>query len=497
MNHGTKTIELPELTANLLRGGGCLIDNLFADLWKHMGMKARLNRIGFHKRSGISAHELVYCLMVWVWLKVDSIGMFARESLKTFSRAEKDAPYAALNQEGWNWRRLHGEVARQAIRGAKASGRHRAFVLDDSIQVRHGKKMPGVSGHFDHTSGRHVMGQQVLTLGMSSTEGFVPIDSELFISATKAQEPHQPFRDGRSIVAKRYRVAQGQTKPQMAGDMIRRAQRAGIEAGYLLADAWFGTKPIIRLAGEQLLTPILRMKKNTLKYRLTERLEGRAIHREMDVNTLHQSCVRCQWQKIPGQPYQAKALAVELNLSSAQGEAEQWIKVRLLFVRGIAAQEKTQPGKHDWAVFLTTDTSLEPQRILELYAMRWAIEVYFKEAKQYLGFLKEQSNHYAAYVASIHLAAIRFCMLVIAKSLHGANGIADMRQQITANATSIDYAARLWQVFRAVIAGALDELKILLGDMGTLVTGAIERHVQSFFVQALQLDVRTLRLEAK
>ena len=63
MNHGTKTIELPELTANLLRDEGCLIDNLFADLWKHMGMKARLSRIGFPKRSGTSAHELVYCLI--------------------------------------------------------------------------------------------------------------------------------------------------------------------------------------------------------------------------------------------------------------------------------------------------------------------------------------------------------------------------------------------------------------------------------------------------
>ena len=26
-------------------------------------------------------------------------------------------------------------------------------------------------------------------------------------------------------------------------------------------------------------------------------------------------------------------------------------------------------------------------------SMRWAIDVYFKEAKQHLGFLKEQSNH--------------------------------------------------------------------------------------------------------
>jgi hypothetical protein len=69
------------------------------------------------------------------------------------------------------------------------------------------------------------------------------------------------------------------------------------------------------------------------------------------VNTLYQSCIRCQWQRIPGQPYQAKALDVELNLSSSPDEAEQWNKVRLLFVRGIPTQEKAQLGKHAWAVF--------------------------------------------------------------------------------------------------------------------------------------------------
>gem|GEM_PF-2748592 len=37
--------------------------------------------------------------MIWVWLKVESVGMFARESLRTFSCAETDALYAALNQE--------------------------------------------------------------------------------------------------------------------------------------------------------------------------------------------------------------------------------------------------------------------------------------------------------------------------------------------------------------------------------------------------------------
>ena len=338
MNYGVKAAGLPDLTANLLRDGGCLIDNLFADLWQQMGMKARLKRLGFQKRSGTPSHELVFALMIWVWLKVDSIGMFARESLKTFSLARKDALYAALNHEDWNWRRLHMETALQAARAIKIAGQPCAYVLDDTIEVRHGKKMPGVSSHFDHTSGRCVMGQQVLTLGLSSSAGFVPLDGELFISETRAQGLHQPFRDARSVAARRYRVAQQQTKPEMAGEMIRRAQRAGIDAEYLLADAWFGTKAMIQMAERQLLTPILRMKKSAMKYRLVEYKAGKKFCRDMDIKALYQSCIRCQWQKIAGHPYQAKALDVELNLNKPD-EVENWIKVRLLFIRGADTQE--------------------------------------------------------------------------------------------------------------------------------------------------------------
>ena len=62
------------------------------------------------------------------------------------------------------------------------------------------------------------------------------------------------------------------------------------------------------------------------------------------------------------------------------------------------AQTKTQTGRHDWVVFLCTGTALSATEILQRYAMRWAVEVYFKEAKQPLRLLKEQSNHYAAYI---------------------------------------------------------------------------------------------------
>ena len=181
MNRDTSQLALPALTADLLRDSGLLVDNLFADLWKQVGMKSLLSRVGFSKRSGTPIDELVYCLVLWVWLKAGSLGLFARESLQTFSEAEKDALYGVMNREDLDWRRLHQRVALQAIGAMKTSRGPQALVLDDSIKTRHGKKMPGVSSHFDHTSGRHVMGQQVVTLGLSGEEGLVPLDSELFI----------------------------------------------------------------------------------------------------------------------------------------------------------------------------------------------------------------------------------------------------------------------------------------------------------------------------
>jgi len=237
------------------------------------------------------------------------------------------------------------------------------------------------------------------------------------------------------------------------------------------------------------------MKKSKLKYRLTVYEDEKKVVHHLDLHELYQYSIRKQWQKISGQPYQCKVLDVELNLTnSTSKDPEQWRRVRLLFVRGNAEPDK-QAGKNDWAVFLTTDISLEANKILEIYALRWAVEVYFKEAKQNLGFLKEQSNHYAAYIASIHLAAIRFCLLIIAKQGNGS-GLPEARRLLSDNLTDINFAARLWQVFRAVISGALNELEELLGDAVTLVMQAIEKHINCFFVQALQLDVKILRLEA-
>jgi len=52
MNRATKLTELPALTVDFLHHSGLLMDNLFASLWKAIGMKTLLNRADFKKRSG-------------------------------------------------------------------------------------------------------------------------------------------------------------------------------------------------------------------------------------------------------------------------------------------------------------------------------------------------------------------------------------------------------------------------------------------------------------
>ena len=493
MNLATKLIELPALTTDLLNANGILIDNVFASLWREIGMKTILRKAGFCKRSGIPISEVVFSLMLWLWLKKDSIGMFARDSLQ--GSMGKDVLYDTMNREDLNWRKYHQQMAIKTLQTFKAPGK-KAYVVDDTVAQRFGKKMPGISSHFDHTTGRHMMGQQVLTLGLSCEEGFIPLDNELFISQTKAIELHDQFEDGRSTTAKRYRTAQQGTKPQMVNAMVKRAIGTGILADYLLADAWFGTKAMIRLTQETSLVPVLRMKKNKMKYRINESVRGETMTQELDIQALYKHSVRKNWEPIRGQKYQAKAVDVVLNLAEAK-DPEQWVKVRLLFVRGNGGDAKATVGKHDWAVFLTTDRALSPDAILETYSLRWSVEVYFKEAKQHLGLLKEQSNHYAAYVASIHLTAIRFCLLVMAKQMQGAANISTVRQSLCSNSADISFAGKLWQAFRAVITGALDGLKAVLGDALATVMDTIDAHIECLFLQVLQLDPKTLRLEAR
>jgi len=64
-----------------------------------------------------------------------------------------------------------------------------------------------------------------------------------------------------------------------------------------------------------------------------------------------------------------------------------------------------------WKVFLTTDTSLSFKRLVELYQIRWIIEVYNKEAKGLLNLGGCQSSNFDAQVADTTISMITYILL--------------------------------------------------------------------------------------
>ena len=139
-------------------------------------------------RSGTDIVDVVFLLLVWKWINVSSISMFAHKAIGLFSHARKDVLYDTLKRDDINWRECNLQVAKNVCDEHKLDkSRTRALILDDSIKARRGKKIEAVSSHFDHVSNTYVMGQQVLTLGLASEDAFLPLDSQIYVSSS---QPH-------------------------------------------------------------------------------------------------------------------------------------------------------------------------------------------------------------------------------------------------------------------------------------------------------------------
>ena len=365
--------------------------------------------------------------------------------------------------------------------------RQRALVVDDTSQARAGRKVQGTSSYFDHTESRTRHGHQVLQLGLATEQGFLPIEGQLVMGekAAVVKPQDKPFKDPRSSAARDLNRAREQNKHQLFRAMLRRALRAGFSALYLLADAWFGCKENILCCLENELIGIFQMKRGNLTYQ----------YRGTDY-TARQLYKKVQRQMRPANSkarYKTASLVVRLNLQTEPQQPDHWVQVRLVFsapVRECAADT--------WVVFLCTNITLTEAKILEAYALRWSIEVYFKEIKQHLGFLKEQSGRYELAYASVHLSAIRYLLLFEAMLRNGQLDYGQVRDRQSGQLQVLTYASLLWQLFRALIEGALAGLVQTLGhQVVQKVMAAIDGTVEAFLNDALQISPEQVAAQLK
>jgi hypothetical protein len=114
--------------------------------------------------------------------------------------------------------------------------------------------------------------------------------------------------------------------------------------------------------------------------------------------------------------------------------------------------------------------------------LRWNIEVYFKEIKQYFGFGKEKSWQYAVCLASIHLAMIRYILLYYLSLVHSSWVLLNFATKSLSNLKIFSYGFIAWQTITQIISGILDNYSVLTGKIVMeMVKTDIEDQVGQYF----------------
>jgi len=444
------------------------------------------------REDGVALMQILMALLVWPVLKLPSIHCFCCELCQYLRRNDQrlsrpeDLIYDFWGREDINWRKWACGVSRRVSEDIRLGNRAKlAFVVDDSVKRRRGRNVEGTSRHYDHNQGITVPGHQLLELGLAGEHGFLPVDRQIFTGDCAAvhKNPRREFRDKRSAAARDMARAREEGKPTMLARMLKEAIKAGHRAAWLIGDAWFGSKANIALALEHGLHALFQMKRGKLRYRVGARLYSAA--------ELHAKFARKMRQTSPKARFKTIRIEAEINLESKPNAEPVWQPVALI-LSAPAAQE------HDsWVIFLTTNLDASVERILEVYALRWSIEVYFKEAKQSFGLLSEQSGKYEVAYASVHLAAVRYMIVFEAMQRNGNLSFGEVRDLQSGKLLALSFASLLWQLFRSIISGVFEQFQATVGvEPLQVIAAAIDGAVEDFLANALQITpshVRALR----
>jgi hypothetical protein len=108
----------------------------------------------------------------------------------------------------------------------------------------------------------------------------------------------------------------------------------------------------------------------------------------------------------------------------------------------------TRQGKGGkWKVFLTTDTKLSFVKLMEIYQIRWSIEVFFKEAKQLLNPGGCQSNDFDAQIADTTVSMIAYILLSFRYRYEHYESMGELFRAMNAECLLQTIDKRLWGLF--------------------------------------------------
>jgi len=312
---------------------------------------------------------------------------------------EKDVYYRLLGNQKINWRNILLLFVKRYLKldneFSEPTGNTKCLIFDDTEIAKTGKAIEGVSKIHSHVTRTFIFGFKLLVAGYWNGSVFIPIDFSFHrenknnktrkygLTKKEYRKQKKTKREKGSPVLRRFKELNSK-KNDIIVEMFKRINQRQISVNYILIDSWFTTitllKKLMAVNGK---INIIGMYKYNSKVSIGQyeksikqlRKSKKGIKRSRTTGFYHMSFI---------------------------GEID-GLKVKIFL---------TRKGKNGaWHTLISTDTSLSFNHMIEVYNIRWSIEVFFKEAKQLLGLGKSQSTNFDVQVAHVTITMIQYLLI--------------------------------------------------------------------------------------
>ena len=396
------------------------------------------------KMRGYSFDTVFSILLSLPFIGADTVNSLFSSFIQQQVKSGKDVFYRLKNNPLISWRLIHWLFANKFVKitscksdNCKKQGQYKCLVFDDTILVKTGKSIEKISRVWDHVTGRYALGFKLLLMGYWDGVSFIPADFSLHRERGKNKE--KPFGLKKKELRKQYKKKRDknsysfervkevdESKIKIAVKMFTRAVSQGFDIDYVLMDSWFTCEAFI--------DAVRNIKKQTIH------LIGMYKIAKTKFWYNNQKYTYGQIRNLLGKAKRCRKLGLYYKEATVLYNEKE---IKLFFSK--------QGTNGKWKVFICTDTSLTFIKMIEIYQIRWTIEVFFKESKQLLNLGKCQSNDFDAQIADITVTMIQHIILTLRYRFDKYESKGALFKEITNEIEVLKLNQRLWGLFIAVL----------------------------------------------
>jgi Transposase DDE domain len=400
---------------------------------------------------------------VLIWLcSIQAMGLSIYQATRQeFSNlilcGEKCVYYRLLENQLINWRGLYRRILLKYYEIVKSKGEEpqkgsiRCFIIDDTVIEKTGKYIEGVTKVFDHVTHKSVLGLKMLVLGYWDGLNFLGVDFTVHRELGKNNKggltnkeqrlQHKKVREKDSCTAQRKKELD-ESKIDAAIKMLKRADKLGLLVDYVLTDSWFTCIELIKVVRSM--------------------LKGSVHFLGMVVMNRHKF-------EYNGKLYTTSGLIALLERKSSHYSRKfkckyidvvahyQGVEFRLFLIK--------YGTKGKFRAVLTTNVKLDFVEMMNIYKIRWSIEVFFKECKQYLKLGKYQSTNFDGQIASLTITMITHTVLTLEKRFRSYQTMGELFRETQKHLLELTLWERLNIVIIELINFLIDLFEIDIDEL--------------------------------